>query len=134
MLKSGDKKTIVNISSDAASLTHMSNLGNASDPEDSGQALSYKASKVALNMGKWSSHQRDESHTNTPVHSRICILCAHSLSNLKAYFSAQLCKLRMTYSFLQLQALLISALFMALSLLLSMTCQWNMRPQYYVRL
>ena len=53
MLKRGSKKTIVNISSDAASLTHMSKLGHAKDPVDSGQALSYKASKVALNMGKW---------------------------------------------------------------------------------
>lgn len=52
MLKRSSKKTIVNISSDAASLTHMTNLGHAEDPVDSGQALSYKASKVALNMGK----------------------------------------------------------------------------------
>lgn len=52
MLKQGSKKTIVNISSDAASLTHATNLGHAKDPVDSGQALSYKASKVAVNMGK----------------------------------------------------------------------------------
>ena len=52
MLKRGCKKTIVNISSDAASLTHMTTLGHANDPVDSGQALSYKASKVALNMGR----------------------------------------------------------------------------------
>lgn len=54
MLKKGTRKTIVNISSDAACLTLMYNMGHAKDPVDSGMALSYKASKVAVNMGEQS--------------------------------------------------------------------------------
>lgn len=52
MLKSGNKKTIVNISSDAACLTLMYSMIHAKDGMDAGMGLSYKASKVAVNMGK----------------------------------------------------------------------------------
>ena len=58
MLKRGSKKTIVNISSDAACLTLMSSMGHADDPVDAGMALSYKASKVALNMGELFCHHK----------------------------------------------------------------------------
>lgn len=52
MLKSGNKKTIVNISSDAACLTLMYSMIHAKDGMDAGMGLSYKASKCAVNMGK----------------------------------------------------------------------------------
>ncbi len=52
MLKSGNKKTIVNISSDAACLTLMYSMIHAKDGMDAGMGLSYKASKVAVNMGE----------------------------------------------------------------------------------
>jgi len=52
MLKSGSKKTIVNISSDAACLTLMYSMIHAKDGMDAGMGLSYKASKVAVNMGE----------------------------------------------------------------------------------
>lgn len=50
MLKSSNKKTIVNISSDAACLTLMFSMIDAEDGMDAGMGLSYKASKVAVNM------------------------------------------------------------------------------------
>ena len=52
MLKRGNKKTIVNISSDAACLTLMYSMIHAKDGMDAGMGLSYKASKCAVNMGK----------------------------------------------------------------------------------
>lgn len=52
MLKHGRKKTIVNISSDAASLTLMNSYLHDPDAIDGGKGLSYKASKCAVNMRK----------------------------------------------------------------------------------
>lgn len=52
MLKSSNKKTIVNISSDAACLTLMYSMIHVKDGMDAGMGLSYKASKVAVNMGE----------------------------------------------------------------------------------
>ena len=52
LLKAGHKRTIVNISSDAACLTLMYSMIHAKDGLDAGKGLSYKASKCAVNMRK----------------------------------------------------------------------------------
>ena len=52
LLKQGKKKTIINISSDAGCLTQNASFIHDNRPSDAGMALSYRASKVALNMGK----------------------------------------------------------------------------------
>ena len=52
LLKSGKKKTIINMSSDAGCLTQNASFIHDNRPSDAGMALSYRASKVAVNMGK----------------------------------------------------------------------------------
>jgi NAD(P)-dependent dehydrogenase (short-subunit alcohol dehydrogenase family) len=52
LLKSGKKRTIINMSSDAGCLTQNASFINDDRPSDAGMALSYRASKVAVNMGK----------------------------------------------------------------------------------
>lgn len=73
MLKSGNKKTIVNISSDAACLTLMYSMIHAKDGMDAGMGLSYKASKVAVNMGKQSPSQLRFAH------GIVAVLVTHSV-------------------------------------------------------
>ena len=51
LLKQGNKKTIVNISSDAACLSQNASFIHDDKPSDAGMALSYRTSKVAVNMG-----------------------------------------------------------------------------------
>ncbi len=70
MLKSGNKKTIVNISSDAACLTLMYSMIHAKDGMDAGMGLSYKASKVAVNMG--------EQLVPRSADCSFCLYCIHS--------------------------------------------------------
>ena len=57
LLKSGKKKTIINLSSDAGCLTLNASFIHDDKPSDAGMALSYRTSKVAVNMGKLSTHQ-----------------------------------------------------------------------------
>lgn len=52
LLKRGEKKTIMNITSDAACLSLMASQLKVKEPIDAGLGLSYKASKAALNMRK----------------------------------------------------------------------------------
>ena len=52
LAKIGKKKTIINMSSDAGCLTQNASFIHDNQPSDAGMALSYRASKVALNMGK----------------------------------------------------------------------------------
>lgn len=52
LLKSGKKRTIINMSSDAGCLTQNASFIHDDSPSDAGMALSYRASKVAVNMGK----------------------------------------------------------------------------------
>ena len=53
LLKQGSKKTIINMSSDAGCLTQNASFIHDNRPSDAGMALSYRASKVALNMGEF---------------------------------------------------------------------------------
>ena len=57
LLKSGKKKTIINMSSDAGCLTQNASFIHDDKPSDAGMALSYRTSKVAVNMGKLTIHQ-----------------------------------------------------------------------------
>ena len=66
MLKRGNKKTIVNISSDAACLTLMYSMIHAKDGMDAGMGLGYKASKCAVNMGKPFGNACSAGHSNAP--------------------------------------------------------------------
>ncbi|DBA78176.1 hypothetical protein WJX79_006992 [Trebouxia sp. C0005] len=50
LLKSGKKRTIINMSSDAGCLTQNASFIHDDRPSDAGMALSYRASKVAVNM------------------------------------------------------------------------------------
>lgn len=52
LLKQGKKKVIVNMSSDAGCLTQNASFIHDNKPSDAGMALSYRTSKVAVNMGK----------------------------------------------------------------------------------
>lgn len=52
LLKQGKKKVIVNMSSDAGCLTQNASFIHDNRPSDAGMALSYRTSKVAVNMGK----------------------------------------------------------------------------------
>ncbi len=52
LLKSGKKKTIINMGSDAGCLTQNASFIHDSKPSDAGMALSYRTSKVAVNMGE----------------------------------------------------------------------------------
>lgn len=52
LLKKGQNKTIMNITSDAACLSLMASQLKVKEPIDVGMGLSYKASKAALNMRK----------------------------------------------------------------------------------
>lgn len=52
LLKSGKKRTIINMSSDAGCLTQNASFIHDDRPSDAGMALSYRASKVAVNMGE----------------------------------------------------------------------------------
>lgn len=52
LLKQGKMKTIFNISSDAACLTQNASFIDDDSPSDAAMALSYRTSKVAVNMGK----------------------------------------------------------------------------------
>ena len=56
LLKKGQKKTIMNITSDAACLSLMASQLKVKEPIDAGMGLSYKASKAALNMRKHPCH------------------------------------------------------------------------------
>lgn len=51
LLKQGKKKVIVNMSSDAGCLTQNASFIHDNQPSDAGMALSYRTSKVAINMG-----------------------------------------------------------------------------------
>lgn len=52
LLKQGKKKVIVNMSSDAGCLTQNAPFIHDNQPSDAGMALSYRTSKVAVNMGE----------------------------------------------------------------------------------
>lgn len=52
LLKAGHKKTIVHTSSIAASLTTSRSFAQQKLPTDASLGLSYRASKVAVNMGE----------------------------------------------------------------------------------
>ena len=54
MLKQGKKKVIINMSSDAGCLTQNASFIHDNRPSDAGMALSYRTSKVAVNMGELS--------------------------------------------------------------------------------
>lgn len=59
LLKQGKQRTIINMSSDAGCLTQNASFIHDNRPSDAGMALSYRASKVALNMGElqdWPMH------------------------------------------------------------------------------
>lgn len=52
MLKQGNKKVIINMSSDAGCLTQNASFIHDNQSSDAGMALSYRTSKVAVNMGE----------------------------------------------------------------------------------
>ena len=56
LLKQGKMKTILNISSDAGCLAQNASFIHDDKPSDAGMALSYRTSKVAVNMGELPSH------------------------------------------------------------------------------
>lgn len=67
LLKKGNKKTIINISSNAASLSQ--NFSNISKPgvSDASLALSYRVAKVGVNMGKLALQPVKSSHVSVVV-------------------------------------------------------------------
>lgn len=78
LLKQGKMKTILNISSDAGCLAQNASFIHDDKPSDAGMALSYRTSKVALNMGELLSHQL----------MRICTLRSAKLDIVKLPFTA----------------------------------------------
>ena len=70
LLKQGKMKTILNISSDAGCLSQNASFIHDDSPSDAGMALSYRTSKVAVNMGQ-SSLLSTRSHFGMHMHVQV---------------------------------------------------------------